>query len=455
VQGHWRLYDVTMGAQTSAKVTAPAGPVTAQLLSSTVPSDVLPPNDVPASDQIKTKTPVIFVHGFGETASVWSDNGDTMLSTVDSINGVMSLRFDYTKTDHNWVDNPANGPALARYIKAVAAASAQGHGPGKVIVVTFSMGGLLTRYAATMGGAAGDISMVVTIGAPNDGSFLGNARTLICGSSSTLFAAAELAQPGICTQWDAASAMGVFAPEILLLPKLPSSIPVLHAIAGDEIYAWKTWAGTFDINFLGDGVVPTWSALDKRPGGSADDTYKWVTNPIVPGNWSVMHLLLKSYQPVIQLTHDYIQTWVQAHPPQAPAQAAPALGGLAYWLAGGGSWYVHDEQIQISQGPSGLTGDANWNAGGAVIIGHVQIAFTLRPDGSLAGTFTTPSTYTYPPGGPGGFPIPGPADGPQQGQSFILVPVAPMLAKSVPASGIGNPYICQLGLPLPSQYCGA
>ena len=49
----------------------------------------------------------------------------------------------------------------------------------------------------------------------------------------------EIAKPGFCTQWQAASAMSVLNPEILTLGKLPPSIPVLHAIAGDETYYWK------------------------------------------------------------------------------------------------------------------------------------------------------------------------------------------------------------------------
>ena len=300
-KGHWYLYNVKAGAQTSAKITSrSAGPVTAQLLSKIIPGDVLPPNQVPTQGQIGQKTPVIFVHGFGESAGNWSDgpNGKDMLSGVDTINGVMSLRFDYSGvTAEKWVDNPANGPALATYIKKVAQASTDGKGNGKVVIVAFSMGGLLTRYAATTGGAGGDIGMVITIGTPNAGSFAGDGRTLLCYNGVVLPAIADQFLPGICTQWDAASAMGVFSPQIWLLPKLPSSIPVVHALAGDETLVWTiwskgTWSAKAELPLHGDGVVPTWSALEKRSGGQENTGFTRSPCTSAPGARSPGLLLL-------------------------------------------------------------------------------------------------------------------------------------------------------------------
>ncbi len=468
VQGHWYLYDVQAGAQTSAKVTARPGAISARLMSDVapandVPKDVPPPNYVPTKDEIGQKTPVIFVHGFGESAAQWSDGGN-MLANVDSINGVMSLRFDYTATDHQWVDNPANGPALTQYIKQVAQASRDGKGTGKVVLVGFSMGGLMIRYAATTGAEAGDIGMVITIATPNDGSFASNIRPLICAGPTVVTVLAEHAVPGLCSDWEAADAMSLFAPRIMKLPQLPPSIPVLHAIAGDETFIWEIWAGhpqsRVMLPFFGDGIVTPGSALHKRP-GSMHDTFDTFTNPWVPGDMSAWHLALKGNPQVIAKTRDYIQAYVQAN---QPTVVAPVLGGAAYWLAGGGKWWVHDAALQISPGPSGtLTGAESWNAGGAVITGHAQIAFSILPDGSLAGTYTTSTTYTYSEQPlPAGFLTPSPSDGPRQGQTFTLVPITPTLAKSVsggnsptPAAGVGNPYLCQAGFAGPGDPCGA
>ena len=467
-QGHWYLYKVQAGAQTSARITGRPGAVSTQLMSDPVPSNTLKPNQIPTPGQIGLRTPVILVHGLGETASTWTDGGTgSMFSRVDAISGVMTLMYDYSQANHEWVDNISNGPGLAFYIKHVAQASRDyrspdgARGPGKVIIVAFSLGGLITRYAATTGGEAGDISKVITIGVPNTGSFWANLgapiRDLICTEAGVHGPAA------ICNdQWQVLGGLQAFGPKIAALKPLPPGIS-LNAIAGDETWVYQIW-GSFwgGIPLFGDGVVATGSALAKRPGGT-HDTFDTVRNPIVPGDTSVMHIPLKHDLPVQELVVGYINAWVQAHQSAAPVQAAPtapALGGDTYWLAGSGKWWVHDSQLQISQGPSGLTGDESWNAGGAIITGHAQIAFTSNADGSLSGTFTTSATYTYSQQPlPAGFLTPGPTDGPQRGQTFTLVPVAPMLAKSIAGSGgasVGNPYLCQAGLaPSLSRNCGA
>jgi pimeloyl-ACP methyl ester carboxylesterase len=116
-------------------------------MSNVVPSDALKPNRIPTPDQIGQRTPVILVHGLGESAGNWSDGGD-MLSRInslngtgpltESVNGIIPLRFDYTDTHFEWVDNSSNGPALAFYIKHVAAVFKKARGPGKVVIVAFS-----------------------------------------------------------------------------------------------------------------------------------------------------------------------------------------------------------------------------------------------------------------------------------------------------------------------------
>jgi pimeloyl-ACP methyl ester carboxylesterase len=568
VQGHWRLYALQAGsAQTSAKITAQ--PASAQLTA-----------DVSSAGQAAlaagTYQGVILVHGFGERASNWDSSG--MTERINAIRGVRVLKFDYSQVNTQWVSNPAIGPALADYIHAVARASGR-----PVIMVGFSMGGLAIRYAATTGARAGDIAMVITIGTPNTGTLVGNGHDLLCGAAGLGF---EMAWPGFCTQFQAASAMSVLNPEILSLPKLPPSIPVLHAIAGDQTCYWKIGGALAEFPFFGDVVVPTGSALDKRP-GSMNDTYESVVNPVVPGNWSAWHLQLTANPQIQQLVHGYIADYLQAHPVPAaqgqqpltghpagpdgndplnfiygyydalnahnyqwawnaggsniagtsydswvagyigtkgmyvtgkdltggvgqeqpggsyvvqvsitayqadgsaqyyagtytvgwdgsrwsivaadihqtsgPAASAQQLGGDSYWLAGGGQWYVHGALLQISRGPSGLTGTETWNAYGNVVYGTAHLAFTLQPDGSLAGTYTDDTTYTKDPNkDTSAWTGPDPGD-PRKGQTITLVPVAPMHAKTVygsnspPSWTPGNPNWCQQGLVDPAV-CGA
>jgi hypothetical protein len=323
--------------------------------------------------------------------------------------------------------------------------------------------------------------MVITIGTPNKGSFISDARNLVCDNPTILPSIAENIQPGLCTQWTAAGAMSVFNSKISQLPMLPTAIPIVHAIAGDQHLVWKVLNATVDAPIDGDGVVPLWSALAKRPGGT-QDTFDRVTNPLVPANWSAMHLELQRNTSIMQLVTGYVSGWIREHPlpaasacptsgdvpgaadcyahPPATAQpaAAPALGGDAYWLADGGRWYVHDAGLRISRGPSGLTGTETWNAYGTIVTGTIHLAFTSQPDGSLLGTYTDNTVYTTTPGRDASMFQPDPA-APRQGEVIRLVPVAPMHAKSVYVSRPGPLYAntnwCQAGLPNGWKWCGA
>ena len=198
--GHWRLYDAQAGSvQTRAATTGQ--PVTAQLLSAI---DRI--NYVPALDEIGQRTPVIFIHGYGGHGSDWGststygkpgdpnygqpDHPTSMLYQVNQVPGTYVLSFNYDtggpeSANTKWVDNAASGPAFTRYLNQVAAVSKKAHGPGKVIVVAFSMGGLVTRYAAA-NGAADAIAMVTTIGTPNRGSFMGDVISFACFANSAL-----------------------------------------------------------------------------------------------------------------------------------------------------------------------------------------------------------------------------------------------------------------------------
>jgi pimeloyl-ACP methyl ester carboxylesterase len=555
--GHWRLYGATAGARTSATVTGQ--PARAQLAAavSSAGSDALAAG---------TYQGVILVHGFGESASNWDSSG--MSGRLRAIPGTRVLKFDYAQVNKKWVSDPAIGPALADYIHQVAKASGR-----PVIVVGFSMGGLATRWAANEGARAGDIAMVITIGTPNTGSLLGDGYNILC---ATVGLGVEIFGSDFCTQWQAASAMSVLNPEILTLPKLPASIPFLHAIAGEQTIVYKIGFAQAEIPLHGDGVVFTGSALDKRP-GSMNDTYEPVASQLVPGDKSAWHLKLTSNPKVQQKVAGYISGYLRDHPvssaqsapghpswvdDQSPVNvvykfydalnahdytdarkqglpvlggtdwaswvhnrilqgkasayvtgqdmgggkvrvsvtitwkggvikdygdgtvktyagtytvgetswiietadlsdmpdSAPALGGEAYWLAGGGQWGVHDMQLRISQGPSGLTGKETWNAGPCVSSdptgdhcwGSAGIAFTSQPDGSLTGTYTTDASYVTS-GGTSVSNSQSDPGAPQKGQAITLIPVAPHHARAVYGSNSprgfigGNTNLCQSG----------
>jgi hypothetical protein len=471
-QGHWYLYHVTPGtAQASAEVYGRVAPAGAQLDSATA-------NPIPTKAQIGTRTPVILIHGInGHGTDFGSDyDAGSMFASVDSIQGTWTASYDYTATNRQWVN--VNGPLFASYIRHVAQVSKAAGGPGKVIIVAYSLGGLITRDAAVRGdsqGAAGQyISMVITIGTPNTGSFWANyfatEHAIACRAAHATGADKLGPVSRWCSDWSALAGMSAFGSQIDGLPELPYPIP-LNTIAGDETYVIPYYQdGSHDVSIQiplhGDGVVLLSSALHDRGGGHR--TFYTVTNHLQPFDVSAWHGDLPFNPDVVARVHNLVAAWIRNHPMQAPA---PALGGDAYWLAGGGQWFVHDYQLQITQGPSGLTGTEHWNAGpcdwqnvsdtaAGQCWGSDKLAFTSRPDGSLAGTVTSVPVYSSSAGSlPAGYqPEPGE---PYRGQAIKLVPVAPMLAKFIQVSndkfGNGNSNLCQQGLPsaTETQYCGA
>ena len=479
VQGRWRLYAVKTGsAQTSARVTGQ--PAIARLLSGVT-------NPVPGKDEIGIKQPVILVHGWNGDPSAFgsADDPASMRGGIRSIPGVWVGAFNYKPTSSEWVDKPGNGPDLMRYINRVAHASKLGHGPGKVIVVGYSMGGLMTRWAA-YNGAAGNIAMVVTVGTPNTGSLEANAMAIVHRVTCDNTSPAELStEPGLaayCAGQSAYAGMSMFGSQIRSLPELDTHIP-LHAIAGREVLGGPVKIWNAQVNLLsafGDFVVPERSALHQRPGGT--QTVRTVTNnPDRLFDFSAAHPNLPKNPEIIQLVRGYVSDYLLAHPAPAPVQTTPALGGDAYWLAEGGQWQVHGAQLRISRGPSGLTGDESWNVYGQIVTAHAELSFTSNADGSLTGTYISPSLatcvrtqrdygatcYTYRQGTPSDYPNVGSASdpsNPQLGQTITLVPVAPYHAKAVyngnsPSGWVdGNPNWCQAGLETTEpgfQYCGA
>jgi len=324
-QGHWRLYRVAAGTvQTRASIT---GPVRAQLMSDSPPATV---KACPSPKEIGTRVPVILVHGAAGSPESWGLPGDSasMFHQVDQIQGVWTSAFDYTTTSTRWVDDQANGPALAKYIRCVAQASASkdAGGNGKVIIVAYSMGGLLTRYAATTGGEAGDIAKVITIGTPNTGDFLADAgkvfHDLLC-ANARLALRSNPAPDSFCTQWTALAGMARFGPEIKALKELPSTI-TLDAIAGELSVPMTLGSALVSVPLGGDGLVLTSSALHQRPGGGPGSATAIRARGGQPP-WSVWHGVLTGNPDIIARVHDLIYAYVQAHPPPAPAQA-PASG---------------------------------------------------------------------------------------------------------------------------------
>jgi pimeloyl-ACP methyl ester carboxylesterase len=151
-------------------------------------------------------------------------------------------------------DRPRIGQALADRIACLADASVASNGPGKVIVVGHSMGGLATRQAASLqsGGRAVSerLGLVVTLGTPHEGSWLegfltqgstgGLSASVLKVLSEALSAGCKASIPealGAACEIvklptsDAALAMRPGSDQLKALPKFPAG-PVF-AVAGN------------------------------------------------------------------------------------------------------------------------------------------------------------------------------------------------------------------------------
>ena len=248
-----------------------------------------PASSVPAcQNDFGSKTPVLLVHGFHEGTDVWASMTKAIQTAIPEVTVVTP--FDYPDTQ--WVTDSSIGPKLAAVIRCLATDSKQNGGPGKVIIVAHSMGGLAVRCAVdpkcagTGAVSQQQIGLVITLGTPNTGSLLattGNAlsTTEVIGCEVILALQTGLNLPcpdlgswlfGADTPAAQAMAIGLDGQpshDLSALQALPSTIP-LDAIAGQVTVTTSLFdLGPFQINGpqsdLGDLVVPVASALDGAP----------------------------------------------------------------------------------------------------------------------------------------------------------------------------------------------
>jgi pimeloyl-ACP methyl ester carboxylesterase len=414
--GHWRLYAVRPGAaQTRAAVTRPAAAeLTASMTTGTVKTC---PRD---TADIGNKVPVVFIHGFWGSASDWGpDAPGSMFYAADQITGTWTSAFDYSQYNGEWVDNPAIGKRFVDYLDCVAAASRAGHGPGKVIVIAHSMGGLVTRWAAS-NGAGDSIAEVITLGTPNTGAagagFGDAVRQLFCDTQSMLNYSPDTGS--FCTEFTALSGMDAYGGQIASLPELPSSIP-LYAIAGDETVQDPLGGAVYQLPSGSDMLVDVPSALHQPPGGG-----QFTPVTITCSSWHPRGPCWHGALPGNAIAQADVRNWVQAYVrahygPQAPAQGQQPLAGHPAGPDGNDPLNViynyydylnaHQYQQAWDLGGSNIAGTSydNWVAGyantkGLYITGQdagtglgnhiVQVSITAtQDDGSVqyyAGTYT-------------------------------------------------------------------
>jgi pimeloyl-ACP methyl ester carboxylesterase len=241
--------------------------------------------------------PVVLIHGFNSSAQAWDGGGVwTPRIALESLARVSVVEFDYSAHATEWVTAKAVGPALARYLLCISAASAGAGGSGKVVIVAHSMGGLAARCAldpvcGQAKGVADVVDLVVTVGTPNTGSFLRGqsgvnaAVGALSGGAKALASACNAREntklnewaPPMCLLVSALEPIGTQlspladspaslaftpgSPELSSLPPFPSTVAV-YAFAGRITLVTHLFLlFTTEQLVVGDGVVSEPSAL--------------------------------------------------------------------------------------------------------------------------------------------------------------------------------------------------
>jgi pimeloyl-ACP methyl ester carboxylesterase len=143
------------------------------------PSYCDPAVDRLTNQNIGTEVPVIMVHGFNGSYQDWGSisNNASFAGRVNDIPGVAVAHL-FSYNTYNWVDDQNSGPKLAKTIDCISQLSVRNGGKGKVIVVGYSMGGLVARDALSHRSPDGsraiadEAGQVITIGTPHIGTTL-------------------------------------------------------------------------------------------------------------------------------------------------------------------------------------------------------------------------------------------------------------------------------------------
>ena len=276
---------------------------------------------IPLKLQLGTTTPVLLVHGFNEGPGVFTTGSPSLESAVNHTLGslVTLVTFEYSEANTQWVTAAPIAPALAQCITWLAHTSDTQGGPGRVIIVAHSMGGLAVRCAVDPACVKGNqaantslIGLVITLGTPNLGSSpqtAGAVDDTICSWIPACNAFLQLRNTR------AAKAMVPGSSELAQLPLLPASIPV-DAIAGQVTFTTNLFGSVLGgistfVKDDGDLVVPVTSALaDARQGalhagpGANSTTVDCGSVPLeLLDEWSAASAALKAPAPPVTCWH--------------------------------------------------------------------------------------------------------------------------------------------------------
>jgi pimeloyl-ACP methyl ester carboxylesterase len=430
---------------------------------------------------IGRRAPVLLVHGFLSNEATWNQGHPSMIQALGQVGGLYVRTFDYSRVNTHWVTDKNIGQPLADRIACLAAASRQAGGPGKVVIVAHSMGGLATRYAASLdsGGRPVEslLGLLITVGTPHLGSFLmaelsqpklyADEHTLSfligasCGAADVAsFGAMPDGVRKLCDQAAAGNSPAAFAMtpgsrELRKLPPMPGAVPV-QAIAGsvDQVaFGVGEHPLRVELPKVGDLVVEEDSATAQHstPGAGGGTTIVHCDNFVLPlGPMPDCGHLKETSNPLVEQS---VIASIKQYLAAAQAAAKPLLPSFV------GQWSVHGSQFTISSTRGYEVSNAGPCGSGDILDANrpwceerVDYRLRLSADGrSLHATVTSVRVVES----ETGLPHPEVKSSSKVGEEFTLTFAGPNQLMRSPWPK-GNPYLCNQRTPTRLQNrCGA
>lgn len=293
------------------------GPIPSVAVGKTAPSIEQSANnrltDLSCQEPMGSRTPVLLIHGYNSDAASWKSAigtsntpgifCDSSTWATSFVYGGDTAKLSDKQLSYMWVREYEIGPTLAARIGTLADQSRRNGGPGKVVLIGHSLGGLAIRCALTdscghHGNLSTKVELIATIGTPNLGSFLrGNgsivsdvavdaltleANAFCYETAFTTRAATDLLM-SFCdeirsmTLGPAALAFTPGSPQLSDLPVLPPDV-ALFAEAGSTHLQTTIFHQDITLGDVGDLVVGESSALAeaKRKGDDKPPSHQLV-----------------------------------------------------------------------------------------------------------------------------------------------------------------------------------
>lgn len=218
------------------------------------------------------KSPIVFVHGYNNSASVWWEGNDMYETAL--ANGYQTAFIDLYSDRDMW----ENGALLAQRLKVIY----DYFGQKKLVVVGYSKGGVDAQTALVHYGAHPYVSNVITLSAPHHGTQLSD----LAHSSTAWWLAALLGNNNDATRSLQTGNMKYF--RSITDPHANAKMNLYYTLGGTKWGYFGSalyWSGLYLSSYgANDGVVT--AASSRIPGGAIVKEGSWNHTMIREGSYT-------------------------------------------------------------------------------------------------------------------------------------------------------------------------